>query len=82
MKIEEYRKKEGNRYYLQELNQKSGELELIQINLSSSTEPEYVEGPNEKIINQPRHDYYFTHDEERPKDPPEGIQWENIGYFE
>jgi len=82
MKIEEYRKKEGNRYYLQELNQKSGELEWIQINLSSSTEPEYVEGPNEKIINQPPHDYYFTHDEERPKDPPEGIQWENIGYFE
>ena len=82
MKIEEYRKKEGNRYYLQELNQKSGELEWIQINLSSSTEPEQVEGPNEKIINQPRHDYYFTHDDERPKDPPEGIQWENIGYFE
>ena len=82
MKIEEYRKKEGNRYYLQELNQKSGELEWIQINLSSSTEPEYVEGPNEKIINQPTNDYYFTHDEERPKDPPEGIQWENIGYFE
>ena len=82
MKIDEYRKQEGNKYYLKQLNQESGELEWIEINLSSSTEPEYVEGPNEKIINQPRHDYYFTHDEERPKDPPEGIQWENIGYFE
>ena len=34
------------------------------------------------IINPPQHNYYFTHDEERPNDPPDGIQWENIGFFE
>ena len=70
MKLDEYRKNEGNKYYLKQLNQESGELEWIEINLSSSTEIEYVEGPNEKIINQPRHDYYFTHDDERPKEEP------------
>ena len=70
MKIDEYRKKEGNKYYLKQLNQESGKLEWIEINLSSSTEPEYVPGPNEKIINQPRHDYYFTHDDDRPKEEP------------
>lgn len=78
MKLDEYRKNEGNKYYLKQLNQESGELEWIEINLSSSTEIEYVEGPNEKIINQPRHDYYFTHDDDRPKEEP-GIQFEWLG---
>ena len=78
MKIDEYRKSEGNRYYLKELNQESGELEWIEINLSSSTEPLYVEGPNEKIINQPRHDYYFTHADDKPEEDP-GVQFEWVG---
>ena len=36
--MEKYRKKEGNKYYLQELNQKSGELEWKEITLVDSTE--------------------------------------------
>ena len=75
----QYQKTDGNKYYLKKLNSMTGELEWIEINLESSTEPEYVEGENEKIINKPQHNYYFTHDDERP---PEGIQWENIGYYE
>ena len=34
------------------------------------------------IINPPQHNYYFTNDEERPNDPPDGIKWENIGFLE
>lgn len=78
MKIDEYRKSEGNRYYLKQLNQESGKLEWIEINLSSSTESPYVEGPNERIINQPRHDYYFTHTDDKPEEDP-GIQYEWVG---
>ena len=78
MKIDEYRKTEGNKYYLKQLNQESGKLEWIEINLSSSTEPEYVAGPNEKIINQPQHDYYFTHADDKPEED-HGVQFEWVG---
>ena len=58
----QYKKTDGNKYYLKKLNSNTGELEWIEINLESSTEPEYVEGENEKIINKPQHNYYFTHE--------------------
>ena len=81
--MDKYRKTDGGKYYLKQHNKSSGELEWIEIQLESSTEPEYVEGDNEKIIHKPQHDYYFTHDDERPNEElPMGIQWENLGYFE
>jgi len=78
----QYQKTDGNKYYLKKLNSESGELEWIEIKLESSTEPVEELSKNEMIINKPQHNYYFTHDEERPNDPPDGIQWENIGFFE
>ena len=78
MKLDEYRKNEGNKYYLKQLNQESGELEWIEINLSSSTEPKIDLENNEQILYPPRHDYYFTHDDDRPKEEP-GIQFEWLG---
>lgn len=66
--MEQYRKQENNKYYLKELNSKTGELEWIEINLESSTEPVQELSENEMILYPPRHDYFFTHDEERPKD--------------
>ena len=80
--MDKYRKTDGNKYYLKKLNSYTGELEWIEINLESSTEPHIELEENEMIINPPQHNYYFTHDEERPNDPPDGIQWENIGFFE
>jgi hypothetical protein len=79
--MEQYRKTDGNNYYLKQLT-KEGEYKWIKITLESSTEPVEKLAKNEVILNIPQHDYYFTHDEERPNDPPEGIQWENIGFFE
>ena len=78
----QYQKTDGNKYYLKKLNSMTGELEWIEINLESSTEPVEELSKNEMIINKPTYEYYFTHDEERPNDPPDGIQWENIGFFE
>ena len=66
--MEQYRKQENNKYYLKELNSKTGELEWIEINLESTTEPVQELSENEMILNPPRHDYFFTHDDERPKD--------------
>lgn len=57
--MEKYRKKEGNKYYLKELNKESGELEWIEITLVDSTEPKEELSPSEKIINKPTENYYF-----------------------
>ena len=53
--MEQYRKKEGNRYYLQELNYESGEVEWKEITLVNSTEPKIELENNEKILNPPSH---------------------------
>jgi len=66
--MDKYRKQENNKYYLKELNSKTGELEWIEINLESTTEPVLELSPNEQILYPPRHDYFFTHADERPKD--------------
>tara|TARA_Y100000389_G_C17452440_1_gene515810 strand:- start:2345 stop:2551 length:207 start_codon:yes stop_codon:yes gene_type:complete len=60
--MEQYRKKEGNRYYLQELNKKSGELEWKEISLVSSTEPKIDLENNEQILYPPTHTYYFVNE--------------------
>lgn len=60
--MEKYRKQEGNRYYLKELNQKTGELEWVEINLVSSTKPKEELSPSENVINKPSEDYYFERD--------------------
>ena len=78
--MEQYTKKEDNKYYLKQLNQKSGDFDWIEINLSSSTEPEYVERGNEKIINRPSYEYYFERSD--TEELPMGIEWENLGWYE
>ncbi len=60
--MSEYRKKEGNKYYLKQLNSESGELEWIEINLQSSTEPVVELSENEMILNKPKYEYYFEMD--------------------
>ncbi len=60
--MEQYRKKEGNRYYLQELNYESGEVEWKEITLVNSTEPKIELENNEKILNPPSHKYYFVNE--------------------
>ena len=57
--MEPYRKTEGNKYYLKQLNKESGELEWKEITLVDSTEPKVKLEPNEKIINKPTENYYF-----------------------
>ena len=60
--MSEYRKQEGNKYYLKQLNSETGELEWIEINLSSSTEPVMELSENELILNSPKYEYYFELD--------------------
>ena len=57
--MEKYRKKEGNKYYLKQLNKESGELEWKEITLVDSTEPKVKLEPNEIILNKPTENYYF-----------------------
>jgi hypothetical protein len=58
----QYKKTDGNKYYLKKLNSESGELEWIEINLESSTEPVEELSKNEMIINKPTYEYYFEID--------------------
>ena len=60
--MDEYRKQEGNKYYLKQLNSKTGDLEWIEIHFSSSTEPVEELSPNEQILNPPKYEYYFELD--------------------
>jgi|MDTC01.2.fsa_nt_gb hypothetical protein len=60
--MEQYRKKEGNKYYLQELSKESGELEWKEITLVSSTEPKIELENNEKILYPPSNKYYFVNE--------------------
>lgn len=55
----QYKKTDGNKYYLKKLNSYTGELEWIEINLESSTEPVVELSKNEMILNKPTHEYYF-----------------------
>ena len=57
-----YRKQEGNKYYLKQLNSETSELEWTEINLSSSTEPVMELSENEQILNRPKYEYYFELD--------------------
>ena len=57
--MDKYRKTEGNKYYLKQLNKESGELEWKEITLVDSTEPKVKLEPNEKILNKPTEKYYF-----------------------
>jgi len=56
---EKYRKKVGNKHYLQALNPITKELEWIEINLSSSTKPKDTPLPNERVINKPSYNYFY-----------------------
>lgn len=76
--MSEHRKEEGNKYYLKRLNSETKELEWIEINLESSTEPEVKLSKHEMILNPPRHDYFFTHADDKPEEDP-GVQFEWIG---
>lgn len=60
--MSEYRKQEGNKYYLKQLNSETGELEWIEINLESSTEPEVKLSKHEMVLNKPTYQYYFELD--------------------
>ena len=60
--MDKYRKTDGNKYYLKKLNSYTGELEWIEINLESSTEPVVELSENELILNKPKYEYYFEMD--------------------
>ena len=60
--MEQYRKKEGNKYYLQELSEESGQLEWKEITLVDTTEPQMDLENNERILNPPSHKYYFVNE--------------------
>jgi len=74
--MEQYKKTEGNRYYLKQLNPKTKELEWVEIKLVSSTKVENTSSPNEKIILASEHDYYF--EDERIEE----VNWDNMGYYD
>lgn len=58
--MEPFRKKEGNRYYLQKLNRETGKLDWVEIDLISRLEPmEEPLLPCERVINKTYRDYYF-----------------------
>ena len=82
MEYKEHQKKEGNKYYLKQLNSITNELEWVEIIMTSNSEPlDVAVSKHERIINPISHDYYF---ETVPTDeePPMGIEWENLGHFE
>jgi len=60
--MDKYRKEENGKFYLKQLNQETGELEWIEINLVSSTEPVQELSENEQILNRPKYEYYFELD--------------------
>jgi hypothetical protein len=57
--MDKYRKTENGKFYLQQTNQESGELEWKEITLVDSTEPKVKLEPNERILNKPTQNYYF-----------------------
>jgi predicted ferric reductase len=57
--MEPFRKQEGNRYYLQKLNKKTGELDWVEIDLIDSSESLVEELPSERVINKPSNSYYL-----------------------
>lgn len=66
--MDKYRKTDGNKYYLKKLNSITNKVEWIEIKLEHSTESDLQLEEHEVIVNKPQHNYYFTHDAERPKD--------------
>ena len=78
----QHRKTKGNRYYLKKLNTITNELDWIEITMTGNSEPsDSPVSKHEKIINPISYDYYFEANL-ADKEPPMGIEWENLGYFD